>query len=437
MTLVNGKLYTCNGTYSDIGNIQVYENNKWKVFSTDGISDVADINHFKVKCIAIDPTSTDEHVFAGSRNGLFEFRNGAFVKYYNCNNSPIEIFDGKSINYQIISGAIFDQTGNLWFLNSSAPTASLIKLSKDGTFTKYNHPEYMKHDGDGYTNKSNPQLGSMMFDSRGILWFSNNDWRRPAYYQYNTTDDTVLACESFPNQDGTLVEVGGGVRWLSEEDNTGMWICTNVGPLLLEKSKYNDSNPVFTQVKVPRNDGTVYADYLLSNIDISSMAIDGGRRKWFGTKGNGVYLISSDNMTQIQHFTTGNSKLLSDNILSIVINPTTGEVFFGTDKGLCSYISDATEPNEEMTKDNVWAYPNPVTPDYRGPITITGLTYDADVKILAANGALIHQGRSNGGTYTWDGCDQQGRRVASGIYMVATATNDGKKGTVCKIAVVN
>ena len=214
MTLVNGKLYTCNGTYSDIGNIQVYENNKWKVFSTDGISDVADINHFKVKCIAIDPTSTDEHVFAGSRNGLFEFRNGAFVKYYNCNNSPIEIFDGKSINYQIISGAIFDQTGNLWFLNSSAPTASLIKLSKDGTFTKYNHPEYMKHDGDGYTNKSNPQLGSMMFDSRGILWFSNNDWRRPAYYQYNTTDDTVLACESFPNQDGTLVEVTKTVHLL-------------------------------------------------------------------------------------------------------------------------------------------------------------------------------------------------------------------------------
>ena len=437
MQYVNGKVYTCNGTYSDIGNIQVYDNDQWRLLSTDGISDVANLNHFKVKCIAIDPTTTDEHIFAGSRNGLFEFRNGAFVKYYSSANSPIESFDGKSKDYQIISGTIFDQTGNLWFLNSSAPTASLITLSKDGTFTKYNHSEYMKYSSGGFKNKSNAGLGSMMFDSQGTLWFTNDNWTLPAYYQYNTTDDTVLACESFPNQDGTLVEVGGGVRWLSEEDNTGMWICTNVGPLLLEKSKYNDSNPVFTQVKVPRNDGTDYADYLLSNIDISSMAIDGGRRKWFGTKGNGVYLISSDNMTQIQHFTKDNSNLLSDNILSIVINPTSGEVFFGTDKGLCSYISDATEANDEMTKDNVWAYPNPVTPDYRGPITITGLTYDADVKILAANGALIHQGRSNGGTYTWDGCDQQGRRVASGIYMVATATNDGKKGTVCKIAVVN
>jgi flagellar hook assembly protein FlgD len=58
------------------------------------------------------------------------------------------------------------------------------------------------------------------------------------------------------------------------------------------------------------------------------------------------------------------------------------------------------------------------------------------VKILSANGALINQGRSNGGTYTWDGCDQQGRRVASGIYMVATAMSNGEKGTVCKIAIV-
>jgi flagellar hook assembly protein FlgD len=122
--------------------------------------------------------------------------------------------------------------------------------------------------------------------------------------------------------------------------------------------------------------------------------------------------------------------------MSIAINQKTGEVFFGTDKGLCSYISDATETNTEMTSDNVWAYPNPVEPEYTGPITITGLTLDADIKILSANGAVVNEGRSNGGTYTWDGCDKKGRRVASGVYMVVTATNKGEKGTVCKIAIV-
>jgi hypothetical protein len=150
-----------------------------------------------------------------------------------------------------------------------------------------------------------------------------------------------------------------------------------------------------------------------------------------------VYLISADNITQLQHFTTDNSELLSNIIYSITINEKTGEVLFGTDNGLCSYISDATDINPEMVKDNVWAYPNPVTPDYNGLITVVGLTFNADVKVLSSNGTLIAEGRSNGGSYIWDGKDKNGNRVASGVYMVVTATSDGKKGTVCKIAVLN
>ena len=101
-------------------------------------------------------------------------------------------------------------------------------------------------------------------------------------------------------------------------------------------------------------------------------------------------------------------------------------------------MSDATIAYETMDKDHVYAYPNPVKPDYTGIITIVGLSYNADVKIVTANGTLVAEGRSNGGTFTWDGRDQTtGRRVASGVYMVMAATAEGNKGTVCKIAIVN
>jgi hypothetical protein len=142
-------------------------------------------------------------------------------------------------------------------------------------------------------------------------------------------------------------------------------------------------------------------------------------------------------MKQLQSFTTSNSKLISNNIAYISINPSSGEVFFLSDYGLCSYQSDATEASNDMNDDTVYAYPNPVTPDYEGLITVVGLSFDADVKITSSNGALIAEGRSNGGMFTWDGRDKQGRRVASGVYMVITATSDGNKGTVCKIAVIN
>jgi ligand-binding sensor domain-containing protein len=205
----------------------------------------------------------------------------------------------------------------------------------------------------------------------------------------------------------------------------------------LEKSQIEADSPYYTQIKVPRNDGSNFADYLLNKVNITAICIDAGNRKWIGTNGDGVYLISADNLTQIHHFKTDNSKLLSDIVQSIAINNQTGEVFFGTEKGLCSFISDATVINEEMTKDNVWAYPNPVTPDYTGLITVVGLSFNADVKIVSSNGTLIAEGRSNGGSFTWDGNDKNGKRVASGIYMVITATSDGKKGTVCKIAIIN
>lgn len=438
MMIVNNKLFTANGDYNNSVPIQIlnFSSKEWDFFQHEDISETTGISYQGSFCFDVDPNS-DNHVFAGSRNGLYEFLNGKFIKYYDQSNSPIEPFDNINKDYQLVTGTKFDKQGTLWILNSSAPTTALIKYN-NGTFTKLNHPELMKlNQGNVFKNRSNAELGKMMIDSQELMWFTNNNWASPALYQYNTNTDAIKAYEKFTNQDGTNVSPKSGVRCVVEDLNKNIWIGTDVGPLMLERNEMNNDNPVFTQVKVPRNDGTDYADYLLANIDITSIAIDSGNRKWMGTSNNGVYLISADNMNQLQHFTTDNSPLLSNNVQAIAINPTTGEVFFGTENGLCSYISDATQTNEEMTTDNVWAYPNPVNPGYTGPITITGLSYDADVKILSANGALVHEGRSNGGTYIWYGNDQKGRRVASGVYMVVTATRTGEKGTVCKIAIIN
>ena len=307
----------------------------------------------------------------------------------------------------------------------------------NGEFEKYNKKELMKLNDAGFTNKSNGELGNSVIDSKGKMWFVNNNWVTPALYQYDMENDNIIAYETFVNQDGASFSVNDGVRCVVEDLENNMWIGTSAGLLILERNEINNNGSTFTQVKVPRNDGTSYADYLLAGIDVLCIAIDGGNRKWIGTKSNGVYLISSDNISQIHHFTIDNSKLLSNSVMSIAINPTSGEVFFGTENGLCSYISDATETNTEMNSDNVWAYPNPVEPGYTGLITITGLSFNADIKILSSNGIVVNEGRSNGGTYVWDGCDKKGRRVASGVYMVTTATNKGEKGTVCKIAIIN
>ena len=311
-----------------------------------------------------------------------------------------------------------------------AKGASLLKLSSDHQWI--DHHQTLLTDDSGNTLAG---LRGMMIDSRGLLWFVNNNWQDPSLFCYDMENDNLIKYNNFTNQDGVKYDVVWAYC-VAEDREGNIWVGTDSGPFMIQKQEVGQERVTFQQIKVPRNDGTDYADYLLSGVSISSIAIDGGNRKWFGTNGAGAFLISADNMNQIHNLTTDNSKLITNQITSIVINQRSGEVFFLSDDGLCSYMSNAIEPAEEMTKDNVWAYPNPVTPDYTGLITITGLSYDADVKITASNGALIAEGRSNGGMFTWDGCDKNGHRVISGIYYVISATSEGRSGTCCKIAII-
>ena len=383
-------------------------------------------------CIAKDPKNSQHYFVATCGTGLYEFLNGEMVMNYTEGNSPLHSSIADNNNYVRVDGLIFDTEGKLWMSCSSRGNEKNTLLTLDidtKEWTTHNDNE-LYYDGTRLKILRYP-----LIDASGFLWMANDHHEHPCLLRINTSTGKINRYDTFTNQDGTPYSVNY-IRGIGQDKEGNIWIGTDVGLFMYDKAQQADPTKGFTQIKVPRNDGSDYADYLMTGINISTIIIDGANRKWIGTDGNGVYLISADNMEQLQHFTTENSKLISDNIESIAINNNTGEVFFGTAYGLCSYSSDATTPTNDMSSDDVYAYPNPVTPDYTGLITIRGLSYDADVKILSSSGKLIAQGRSNGGTFTWDGCDKDGKRVASGVYMVATATSDGNKGTVCKIAII-
>lgn len=429
-----GNLYTVSGGYSPStelnypGTVQVLINNDaWQIYQ-DSLQNITGHRYLDNICIDVDPKDTS-HVFAGGRTGLYEFRNGRYVTDYNKDNSPLESAT-TSNNYVLIEGITFDNNGNLWILNSAATNHSVLELTSQGEFISHHSQTFISPEN----NLSLYSMISPYIDSRNILWFGNQHWYSPGLYYYNINNEQTGGFTNITNEDGTSYEIY--VRSVTEDKNNNIWIGTSTGPFMLEESEMSNANPIFTQVKVPRNDGTDYADYLLSGVDIRDIYVDRGNRKWFGTSGNGVYLISSDNIHQLQHFTKDNSPLLSNNINALAMNESTGEMFIATDEGLCSFTGNVPSSDEGMTKDNVYAYPNPVRPDYNGAITITGLDDNADVKIVTASGALINEGKASGGEYRWYGLDRDGKRVASGVYMVMVATSEGDKGIVCKIAIV-
>ena len=165
---------------------------------------------------------------------------------------------------------------------------------------------------------------------------------------------------------------------------------------------------------------------------VTALAVDGGDRKWMGTE-NGLWLFGPTGEELIYNFTRANSPLPSNRILDVSIHDKTGEVFIATDEGLVSFRSDATAPGDFSS---VKIYPNPVPPGFRGLVGIEGLTENAFVKITDASGRLIYNTQANGGSASWNVLDLQGRRAATGVYLVFSTSFDGSESYVGKVAVV-
>lgn len=428
-----GKLYSVAGFWAQENNagfpgeVHVWNGQNWSEFEQP-TSQMIGHDYIDLLCMDFDPKK-EGHVMVGAKGGVYEFQGGKFIKHYGRQNSVLES-GVNSDNYTIVSTLKYTDNGDLWVLNSMVDNPIWKIEHGSGNWVNYPHPEM--------STPAKYNLVSLLQsrNNKNIMWFANNYYMENRLYAYDFVNDKLVGHgPNFTNEDGTVI-TPIMVYALAEDLDGNVWIASSNGPFYISSADAIAGNDAFIQHKVPRNDGTNLADYLLSDVKTRCIAVDGANRKWMGTE-NGVFLISSDCNTLLQHFTTENSPLPSNTVYDICVDDNSNMVYFATERGLCSYASDATEPSEEMTKDNVYAYPNPVTPEYTGKITIVGLSFNADVKIVTSNGALVNQGRSTGGSYQWDGRDLKGKRVASGVYMVQAATETGDKGVVCRIAVVN
>lgn len=422
------------------GVVMMYEDGNWTNILGRTIQEKTGKRVLDFMNVAVDPTD-DKHFFVTSYGtGLYEFRENLFDSLYNESNSSIKsIFPGDHL-YMRLDGAIYDNQNNLFLTNTSV-AAGIKVLLANGEWRELNYP--------GVSNK--PTLGKILISNQnpnqkwvssvrsspGIGVFDDNgsiidqsDDKSTFYYPF-------IYPETDNNGQTIMVSTSPGAVYSMAQDNNGViWVGTDQGPFLFHNtSKAFDADYTCSRVKIPRKDDSGNADYLLVNEKIKAIAIDGANRKWIGTESSGVYLMSENGQETIQQFTVSNSPLLSNDILSIAINPVTGEVFFGTGQGIVSYQSDAATAGD--TFGEVHAYPNPVREGYNGVITITGLVADTQVKITDLTGNLICETVSNGSLATWDGKDVHGRKVSTGIYLVICASPDGTQSTITKIMVIN
>jgi hypothetical protein len=316
-----------------------------------------------------------------------------------------------------------DKSNNLWITQSGVP-GSIKALKPDGSWII--NPLTIDA----------PDIGDIIITSTGQKWvilprgyglFVLDDNKTPEVFN----DDRYrrLMVQDTENQPISFV------YYLAEDLDGNIWIGTDQGPLIYyNPEKVFDIDLKASRIKIPRNDGTNLADYMLKTETITSIVVDGANRKWLGTSGSGAYLLSPDGTTQIKNFNEQNSPILSDSILSLSVDNKTGDVWFATSKGVQSYRGDATTGGEKFIK--VYTFPNPVRESYTGNVTITGLLRDSQIRITDISGNLVYEMVSDGGEATWDLKTYNGRRVTTGVYLVFCASKDGSQSYVTKMLVI-
>lgn len=426
LAFVGGGLSSAASTYGSSG-VYLFEDEKWTLRDKTNMTLWSTANIWDYLAISIDPTNTD-NIAIGTYSEIpisIMDATGQVTDTFTPANSTLQFTEAASTN-SMITSIQYDESGNLWVLNGYTSTP-LNVYTKEGDWFAYDS-------GNSAENRFSKKLA---VDYNGNSWFSIDG---TGLFGYNPNGSFADASDDKKINLNTG-EFSGAlpsntINAIAVDFDNEIWIGTDNGFAVLYNSASSfdasagDYNAQRIKVEYEGN-----IEYVLGNTNITDIEVDGANRKWFATANSGIILLSADGLEVIHQFTAENSPLISNNILDIKLDHSTGELFIITDKGLVSYRTDATyeDPNYE----NVTVFPNPARPDFEGPITIQGIRYNSDVKITDVAGNLVYKTTSNGGTATWDGKTINGEKVTTGVYLIWTTANEGKGRKVGKVLVVH
>ena len=429
--------------YKNPGKVMRYNGEHWNNIANStlrqktGATALRDFGH-----VAVDPGNTEHYYVACFGTGLLEFLPDGEIKQYTYTNSPLVTLvpDKNPHLYCRVDAITFDADRNLWLTNTGASATNIHVIDPQNQWHSFN----LYQGGQRIVLNT---VSKILIDNRNenYKWIASaredaglvllNDNGTP----YNGSDDRSVFRASFVDQDGKGVSVAR-LNTIAQDHNGDLWLGTEEGILIIEAATDMFHSNACKRMKISRHDGTNLADYLLGTEQINAIVFAGGNRIWIGTEESGAYLVHMVTKEGIYepeilaHFTSLNSPMPSDRVLSIAIDER-GEVYIGTAKGLVSYRGDATDP--EDTYSDAYVYPNPVRPNYEGDITIAGLMDNTTVFIADAAGNVVCRTHSNGGTAVWDGKTQAGKKVHSGVYTVYCNTADGQNHTVLKLLIMH
>ena len=406
---------------------QIYHFDDANWTNISGVNNPSLYGYNNIVSATADPSDPNRVYAATWGYGLLEFYNGILTERYTEANSTLHHHSAGDTGIIRVGGSVFDAHGYQWI--DCSHTNQCLSLKRGNQWTGFT-----------ITINNETDLGQILANRYDQVWmqmrYGNLNANSILVFTDNGTPDNPnddLATK-LNNTAGNGNIPGTTVFSMAEDKNGEIWVGTESGVgVFYSPDDLFSTHP--SDCQRPLVQQGQYTQYLLESEQVNAIAVDGSNRKWMGTDRGGVYLFSADGTKQVYHFTADNSPLLSNRVTSIAINPLTGEVYFGTDKGVISYKSTATEGSDAFG--NVYAYPNPVREGYQGYIAVKGLISNAQVRITDVSGRLVFTGKAEGGQVVWNGTTMNGQRVHTGVYMVFASNETGSEKVVTKILVIN
>ncbi|MCH8032240.1 MAG: hypothetical protein IH950_00600 [Bacteroidetes bacterium] len=365
--------------------------------------------------------SSDNTAYLGTWGFGFVRTDGNLFETFNTANSGMQGIP-TAPNFLVITGFGKDSRNNLWILNlRAADRKQLSMLTPDSLWYHFQIPAEQ--------NRLLFTHFNLDIDPYDTKWYSSDDASKSGLFYFNemkTYDD--------PSDDrsGFITSADGlnsnDIRSIVVDRRGDVWIGTGLGVNVISQTN--------TITSAPTNDPSLRMSsiFTLRQQSINDIAVDPLNQKWVATN-QGLLFVNSDGSRLLAAYDSKNSPILSDIITSVAIDENSGIVYVGTEKGLTSFETPFIKPNEAF--DELFIYPNPyVVSDGSSFLTIDGLVRDSEIKILTIDGKLVAEFSSPGGrTAFWDGRDENGKLINSGIYIVVAIDSGGNNTITGKVAV--
>ncbi len=358
----------------------------------------------------------DNTLFTGSWGRGFVRLKDSVFSVFTASNTPM-VGIQSAPEFLVISSVQRDKDNNIWSLNFDPGNRKpLAVLTKDSVW----------HLFDNNVDLSATSYTRMVIDNYNTKWYYAQS-RKGLFYLNekgtftSTADDAAGYVSESNGLNGELLTS------LIIDQRGDIWTGASIGAFIMtnnyEAQNGNSSKVRFTLI------------YPLRQQTINDLAVDPINRKWAATN-QGLFLVSADGTELLAAYNSSNSPLLSDKVISVAVDQNTGTVYAGTESGLVSFNTNAVKPVESF--DELFFYPSPyMVTGSQAPVTIDGLVKDSKLKILSVDGRLIREITTPGGRVGyWDGRDESGTLVSTGIYIMVAFDTQGDKVAVGKIAVV-